>query len=684
MSLSDFLTGPAPAREPSLPARLGLTGVAVAPHHAIFDQVNKAVEDSDDLRRILALPRRARPSLEQQQAMAREMTLRLRYTRTTPCDCATLNPTAKNRGISPCITHFKPIQGWYLYEAAIAGGALGFIIVGGGKTGIDICLPMVLPNVKTYVVMLPNALVDQFNRDYRLWSQHFKVPNLAGGKGAHDPTRPTLRVLKYSELSRKNFATWLGAMRPDAIGCDEIQALKNMNATRTDRFCKYFEEAPYRVFMGGHSGSLTTRGLEDFSHLSAIALREGSPVPLNPIVAREWGEAINPAVGGSPAPMGMLRLLCKPGERVRDGFRRRLVETLGVITTEDAELGIDLVIKERDPGPVPAVLLGTLKLPREHATRPDGETLVEKVDQVKVCRQLSSGFFYRWRYPHVYDAEGNEVEDDVQRLAVVDKWFLLRQQWARELRKQLEFKSPLMDSPALCEDAIKRALEGYRPALGEPRLPVWHAQCYLPWKNFERRVEYEQETQWIDDFLVRDAAKWAAEGPGVVFYRYTAFGEALGKMTGLPHYASKSTVHNLNPTREMLDRKKKLEALGEWKESAASWLGVEDGTRAVVCSVNAFGTGTNLQSFWRMLMCQSPSDGGMWEQALGRFHREGQPRTEVTCEIYRHTPEVADAFDDAREYAKYAQETTGKVEKLLHATIRLRGRVDSVGQGVAL
>jgi hypothetical protein len=88
--------------------------------------------------------------------------------------------------------------------------------------------------------------------------------------------------------------------------------------------------------------------------------------------------------------------------------------------------------------------------------------------------------------------------------------------------------------------------------------------------------------------------------------------------------------------------------------------------------VKAFHKGINLQSFNRALVCNNFSDGGTWEQLLGREHRFGQTADCVDVFVYRHTHEVAQAIDDAREYAEYTQQTTGKPEKLLYASYSWR------------
>jgi len=574
------------------------------------------VGDSEDLQRILALPRRPVPSHEAQQAMAEEMTRRLQRVRTTPCQCAILRP-----GISsPCITALLPVQGWYLYEAAQGGGALGHVVVGGGKTGIDILLPMVVPGCKRAVLLIEPKLRKQMALDFTCWSQHFQTPNLVRGAGPFDARLPVLEVLAYSMLSHKQASTWLRAHQPDVLIADEGHNLADKRSVRTDRFIRYFADAEAtRLFV--HSGSLTSSSLGDYAHLSALSLGEASPLPLDPSVQGEWCECLDPqpASVGLPAPAGALRQMCVTGETARSGFRRRLIETAGVITTAGAELPIRLSIRARDPGPLPPSVRAALKLARAK-TRPDGEELVEMSDVAMCVDQIAAGFYYRWVYPR------GESED------LIARWFACRQNWNREVRDALDHRSEMLDSPDLLKDAAQRHHSGYR---GD--LPTWPARNWLPWDAVAASVYHETATVWVDDWLVKDAARWAAEGPpGIVWYGHTAFGERLAQMSGLPLYDG--------GTHPELD---------------------ERGDRSIICSIDAHGTGKNLQFVSRMLVCQPPAGG--WEQLLGRVHRRGQRADTVSVDVYQHTPELRARVAKALERASYVHETTGKAEKLLYA-----------------
>lgn len=654
MKLLDQLSATLPESE-SLLGRLGLTDRAVDKRRQIYENKGRfgreAVEESEDLERIAALPRRARPTVEEQQELADALTQRLTLGPVQSCKCAELRPGVKN----PCITRLLPIQGWYLHEASGAQGALGHIVVGGGKTGIDILLAMVVPGCKRAVLMIPPQLRKQFAIDYLCWQQHFQVPNLAGGSRAI-PGRPTLDLLAYSELSSPRFATWLKASAPDILIADEGQNLKDKGSTRTDRFLRYFidsEDAGRVPLFFTHSGTLTEDSIDNYGHLSALALRESSPVPLETATLAQWCEALDPTKDETPRRgIGALTKLCNIGERVRDGFRRRLVETLGVITTEDAALSSKLRLVKRDPGPVPEVIRNSIGYVRSDKKRPDGEVLVELAEVASCCRQLASGFFYIWRYPR------GEAEE------LIDRWFTRRQAWNADLSEKLEHRTDLLDSRGLCTAA---AMRFHAPLPHPGDFPEWDSATWPAWSEIEDLVQPVKDTIWLDDFLVRDAVAYAAQSPGVVWYLHEAFGQRVSAVGGLPWYASGNAEPlNLAPTQAMLDRRSSFIAAGAWEggDVADNWLKCEDGTRSIVCSIKAHGTGKNMQAWRRCLVANSPVKG--WEQLLGRLHRQGQ-ESDVEVSVYRHTREVRDALDTARSLAKYVRETTGKTDRLLFA-----------------
>lgn len=573
-----------------------------------------------DIERILTLPRRTPPSEEEQAKMARMMTARLR--RHNPsCDCAELQPEVVARGQNPCIMDLWPLQGWYLFEAAEMGGVLGPISVGGGKTGIDILTAMVVPGCRTAVLLIPSSLRQQFQRDYLVWSQHFEVPTLVGGVGPFASGKPLLDVVTYSELSIERNAVWLKARRPDVIIADEVQALKDRSSTRTSRFLRYFAECPDTKFFC-HSGSMTTRSVRDYVHLSALSLKDGSPTPLDPGVADAWAEVLDPVVG-PPAEPGELRRLCRMGESVRRGFHRRLVETKGVVATADTRIATGLRFSTRVPPPIPAAVEEALKKVRRDEQRPDGEELIDALEIATCARQVAAGFYLYWAYPL------GEPQD------LIEEWFRRRQAWNKALRERLRHRSDHLDSPKLLRDAAVRGHEGYS---GD--LPVWRSPAWAPWAEVADLVQPVTRVKWISDWLMRDAAEWGAKRPGIIWYENSAVGQEVARIGGFTLYGS--------------------------GPEAADGIAREVGNRTIVASIKAHGTGRNLQNFSRNLFLQLPSDGGTYEQTLGRTHRPRQPAEFVTAVFYQHTEEYRGALEKATEYARYTRDTMGVAQKLLY------------------
>jgi hypothetical protein len=614
------------------------------------------VGTSPDLTRVLNLPRRPRPALP---PLAYGMTERLR--RHNPkCGCD------KRRG---CITDLNGIQGWGLFEVAAVGGALFPIGVGHGKTGLDVLAAMVLPGCKVAVLLIPPNLRAQFVEvDFPAWAQHFNVPNLAGGKW-FVPGRPVLHVVSYSELSNAKSTDLLRQLNPDLIIADEAHNLRNATAARTKRFLRYMNENKTARFCAW-SGTLTSRSLKDYAHLAALALRSGSPLPLHPPVVEEWASALDPS--DWPAAPGALESLCAMGEEVRSGFRRRLTDTHGVVATEAGSVGCSLVISERKAPPIPPEVVKAIHGVHETWKRPDGEEYFDILQVARCARELSCGFFYRWKYPR---GEPREV---------IEAWFAARKAWHAELREKLKRGREHMDSPALCEAAAARwhygyTFEGieYPPEATKGPLPAWASTEFLEWQVLRNQVEPESEAVWIDDFLARDCAEWLKGNLGIVWYAHDAFGRRVAELTGAPLYGPNSDpVRNLNPTPLMLAARAKRIADGEWKEdSASNWIGVEQGERSIIATYRAHGTGTNLQyAFSKMLFGNASTSGDQMEQTIGRVHRFGQPADEVTVEIYRHTADVREGFEKARREALYIEETQGLRQKLNQATYVLAAR----------
>ena len=576
------------------------------------------VSDSEDLRRIIALPRRAPPTGAQEQQLIDFMTQR--YARSNDsCRCAQIRPEGG------CIKSFRLAQSWAMLELETQHGLLGAIGVGHGKTLLGIMAAMAMPDCKTALILVPPRLVDQLIVEYELASEHFRTPSLVVHNGTnyarlHDDNRPILRVMPYSRLSRKTATTFIKNVAPDFIMADEVHKLKDRNTATASRVLRYFIESPETRF-AGWTGSLTDKSLNDYGHLAALALRFKSPLPLDPHTLDDWARAIDPS--DFPAPAGELFALCNPGEEISSGFHRRLTETAGMVATRKAAIDAHLVVTERKAPPMPMVVKEAMESIRNFV-RPDGEELVEAYEVARSAREAACGFFYRWTFPR------GEKESEI------NAWLSARKAWNKELRAKLFTRDEYLDSPLLCEEAAIRAWNDEE----KEGLPSWRAVSWPAWSKVKGTVRPETEAVRLDPYLAQDAADWGLSKRGVIWYNYSALGNWIGELSGLP-------VHGGGPKSDVI-------------------IAREKGDRSIIASIHAHGTGRDgLQRLFSTQLITSPMSSAQgWEQLLGRLHRLGQDANLVTAEVYRHTREFKQSIDRAMSRALYVQETLGSSQKL--------------------
>jgi hypothetical protein len=650
----------------------------------LFSGRGAPVGDSPDLTRVLNIPRRepldltspraramvemmtrrwARPLDPSVELVASDADMCGRYAEARQlrgCKCASID-VAVEQNKRKCITRMLPVQAWSLYELGMARGLLASVPVGGGKTFIwlmsMLALDMTAQN--TGLLLIPPSLLEQVIIDYQLIAQHFHVPAMeVHGSGDTEQSfavegMPKLHVLPYSKLSRPESTDYIErVLHPDVIIADECDKLKDPGTATCARVLRYFAAHPRCLFCGG-TGSLTSAKISQMSHLGALALRGTSPMPLEPEVVEDWGRCLDAVE--SPCPPGSLLRLCRPGEHVREGFHRRFAETLGVITTigenevltSGAENGgvpqrIELVVDEKPAPLIPPIVLKALELVRD-GKRPDtmagsryDEDLVDALAQAKCAHEVATGMFYRWKFP--------PIDGVPQRREVIDEWYLKRKAWNCELRQKLLTREEHMDSPHLCENAAQRHW-GMRPK--NKNLPEWKSKHYPAWHEIAERVVWEPDAVYLDDYLARDAAEWGLRNRGIIWYNMVEFGAWIAKFSGILGDGNPLTMHGGGP-------------------KAGARLRGERGERSIIASLKSHGRGRNgLQFLYdTQLVVNPPSDAAIWEQLLGRTHRQGQTSTEVTCLFYRHTDELRDTIDQALRRALYVEQILGATQKL--------------------
>jgi len=547
-----------------------------------------AVRKSSELERILALPRRT-------------VELDPKDIETLHADLCLPNGTRR----------LRPIQALALTEAKRTNGLFAPIGVGAGKSDIALLLPMVM-KAKVAVLLVPANLREKvFQQDYPTLVSQYRLPRLANAKVQTIDSDCVLHVHSYNELSSPDKHDLLDRLQPDLIVCDEAHALRHPSAARTRRFLNYFR-AHQDTRLCVLSGTMTSKSIKDYAHLAWLSLRDNAPLPTKYTVLEEWAAALDSSP--VPAPAGALMELCKENEKPREGFRRRVVETPGVIATSDNAIGTSLIISKRKIK-APKVISDALREMRETWTTPDeGEAFDDILTLHRYARQMAAGFYYRWIWPK------NEPA------AVRAAWIEARKAWNREVANFLTYRAkPGIDSPLL----LAKACADGRVA----------SMNYERWAMLKDTAQPAVEAVWLSDYLVQDAVVWGREEVGIIWYEHASLGAAIAREGGFPLFGP-----------------------------GAEGILKEKGTRTVVASIKAHGTGKNLQGYHRNLVTTAPTSGTVWEQLLGRTHRPGQTADEVTVDVYRHTLEMQAALTKALRDAQYQQDTTGNQQKLLSAT----------------
>lgn len=549
-----------------------------------------AVGPSLELERILALPRRA-PYTEggDYDALVAKWTDKL------------CTPGGTQR--------LRAIQAFTFEDVTQCRGGFLSAGVGRGKTLIAALLGTVL-NAERTLLFIPNGGRAQFFQiSYPQLARDWQVPPLAVEGAAQ--TGPVLKVVTYDEWSQKANAGLLETYKPDLIIGDEAHLIFRKGTARYRRLKEFARHNPSTKFFF-QTGTPTKNSIKDSAHLYALALRAGSPIPRNAYDLEEWSQALDP-VRQPIAPGELVRFWGVRRDysttEVREGFRRRLVETRGVINTTVSVLPIRLELHTRLIE-IPAPMAKALKDFRETWSTPGGEEITEILEFYRHAREMACGFYYKWADP-----------------VPTDDWLEARAEWFREVRGYLKSGGrPGMDSQGLLEDAAR---SGKRPSAN-----------YDAWAAIKQKCHPVSVPVWINDFLIRDALEWGRTHIGIIWYEHAAVGEMLHKLSAFSHYGA-----------------------------GDDGILFEDGTRTIIASRPTHFQSKELTAFHQQLILSPPSSGDTWEQLLGRTFRDRQTSGVIKTWVYQHTPELKQALKDAAGDAKATRENFGLDQLLLNAVI---------------
>ncbi len=483
-----------------------------------------------------------------------------------------------------------PIQSAALMEASLADGLYAMMPVGSGKTLVTLLLPEVLDSKKA-VLLVPTQLKKKTAREIPGYQEHFNLP------------LDRLAVVTYDELSSPGKADVLEQELPDLIICDESDQIARKSSARSKRLFKYNDDHPGTRFCM-LTGTPSDGSILDYVHHLELTLRKNSPAPRGYNEVADWANALDaePAMYTHP---GALMRFCEPEENVREGFRRRVAETTGVLMAPEVALGLPLKTRKLDMQ-IPSIVHQMLEeVRRDWAIA--GQELTLAIDRMRFLKQLACGFYYRWKWPDgVPDYE----------------WLEARNAWNREVREKLKRPRPGMDSPYFLERAAQSG--------------KWKSESYANWSEVKDRPVPPNEAIWISDFLIKEVEKWI-DDRSIIWYGWIAVGERLAEDLKLPLYGEGTDADIARET-------------------------------CIVCSMKTQSTGKNLQDRYdRNLLTSPPVSARRLEQLIGRTHRYGQKSEVVKLDWYGHTPEYEQSMAKARGRAKFVRETQSQEQKILSA-----------------
>lgn len=539
-----------------------------------------------ELDRILALPRRPAEYPPEEEA---EITARMTALLKTPHGTMTL----------------RPIQAVALFEIGHAMGGFLPIRVSGGKSLVSLLAPTILGSRRP-LLLVPAALVEATRRKWRDLAEHWRI-------------YPMIDVRSYQWLSRVGAATYLDDAKPDAIILDECHKAKDLGRSVARRLRRYLEGAPTRVPVVAMTGTATKRSIRDYAHVVGWALGPArSPLPNGWNELDSWAYALDPQPraeverGEPPRQAGALSAL--GGEDARDGYRRRLTETFGIVSTRETSIDIPILIERLRPD-VPTRIRAALETMRDTWETPEGLPFEDATTLWRHCRSLSIGFYYRWEPPPP------------------PAWLIARKAWSAAAREIHSHGRRGLDTVLQIAQAID---QGHYPEA---------AQALAAWRAIEPTFKPRTVPVWLDTYLVEAlAADAKRSAPTWYWTEHTAFAHALRDASGMPYYGQQAT--DARTGRSILDHPR--------------------GSSGIL-SYDACREGLDLQYVSRNVFCFSPTDGARIEQALGRTHRSGQEADEIEVQIVVACEEHQKALDTLVRDAEYIQETTGQQQKVLLA-----------------
>jgi len=572
------------------------------------------VEAGPELLRILAIPRRPIPDPTSASAgeLATFLTQRLAKT------------------AAPYPGALRPTQALALKEAWSTRGLFAPIVAGGGKSGIFYFLPMILGLHERVLYICPAMMVPDIQAEWAKMRPHWHGVQIT--------------VLSYETLSSKKARTEFDAdgavvrkgllerLAPTLVLLDEAHKCANTSAACTKRLGRFRKEHPEVVFVAA-TGTPFKTSIKDCAHVMGWCLGVHAPLPQDFLEREAWASYLDAKAGMGPrCGVGALLDFLTPEDRagfdrllpddqralVRAAIGRRILETPGVIGTQDARLDVGLTIEAYLPGHHRDESIDEFFADLKVFERlPDG---TELADGVQFARHRTTGGLSHWNKWMPPPPE---------------EWKHARNGWSSWCRNAIKHNRRGIDTEGWMKTAVRQGLYDDEGALAgwEEAQTLERARTGL--------LEPPSVSQWLSDEIVDVVREWLDEHVGLVWVNSIGLGDRLALELSIPYYRAEGR-----------------DARGRHITKHTSG--------SAIASVLANGTGRNLQKIWSKNLWLTPPG----EQALARTHRPGQVDAEVRNWVFLGCAEHLRAFFNARQNkARFASEFgLGGEQRLSYAT----------------
>jgi len=496
----------------------------------------------------------------------------------------------------------KPSQADALWQATVKAGLFAPLAVGAGKTLVALLLPTLI-DCERPLILTRSALVPQMKRMAKEYSKYWHI-------------RDDIEFFAYHWLSEDKNYNYLSDNQFDLIVADEAHKIANTHGSdasaRASRVYDYVvNEQQGDCLFAAMSGTMADKSVIEYWSLAYMALGEDAPVPLEYYDQRALAAVLD--ITGKKIPtaqdFALWMDLATDDEslplqkRLRNGYRHILRNTPGVAVSEDASCNASIDLIAVDGLETPKTVVDALSDLETLWSTPTGEYIEDIMHKVNWELRLACGYYYEIDWPGEPDYE----------------WMEIRSEW-------LKFVHSLIGTRDL--DSYARARDYVRDNLSH--LPVW--QDWVRVRDRWPKIGPPRKSVLMSDYIVQFVKEFTKGDDWLVFYRGRAMEEMLWS--------------------------EGFEVYGAGTEPR------EDGYGVQCLSIDVHKEGRNLQAWKKMLIINPPPSNKVWEQVIGRIHRQGQEEDTVEVYYLSHLPIFRNNFKKALDRAERTEDTEGMAQKL--------------------